>query len=194
VSARKEPLRVRKIDSAQSIKALADPLRLRVLSLLMRDHDRTWTVKEIAAELEQSVTKLYHHVNTLEQAGLIRDVETRLVSGIVEHRYASGQRGLEFDDALYRSADTRDASLANVSYMLDEARDDLVGYLRDETSDPERAMVSKAKLRLTEEEAAELRTAMQELIDRYQSKRSQQRRTATPRTDVLVVVHPASES
>src|ERR1700750_802967 len=95
-----EPMRVRKIDSAEAIKALADPLRLRVLTLLMRDHERTWTVKEIATELGQSVTKLYHHVNLLEQVGLIRDVETRLVSGIVEHRYASGQRGLEFDDAL----------------------------------------------------------------------------------------------
>src|SRR5690349_21212692 len=117
MTAPSEPIRVRKIDSAEAIKALADPLRLRVLTLLMGDHDRSWTVKEIAAELEQSVTKLYHHVNVLENAGLIRDVETRLVSGIVEHRYASGQRGLEFDDALYRSSDTRDASLANVANL-----------------------------------------------------------------------------
>src|SRR6476469_1883077 len=107
-----EPLRIRKIDSAQAIKALADPLRLRMLTVVMGDHDRTWTVKEIASELGQPVTKLYHHVNTLEQAGLIRDVETRLVSGIVEHRYASGQRGLEFDDSLYRSPDTRDDTIA----------------------------------------------------------------------------------
>jgi DNA-binding transcriptional ArsR family regulator len=185
-----QPLRVRKIDSAEAIKALADPLRLRLLTLLMGDHDRSWTVKEIAGELDQSVTKLYHHVNVLEQVGLIRDVETRLVSGIVEHRYASGQRGLEFDDALYRSADTRDASLANVSYLLDEARDHLVGYLGSESADPERVMIAKARLRLTPDEADELRTAMDELVEKFQSRRAKQRATV-PRTEVLIVMHPA---
>lgn len=185
-----EPLRVRKIDSAEAIKALADPLRLRLLTLLMRDHDRSWTVKEIAAELEQSVTKLYHHVNMLEHAGLIRDVETRLVSGIVEHRYASGQRGLEFDDALYRSSDTRDASLANVAYLLDEARDDLVGYLGSDAAHPERVMIAKARLRLTPDEADELRTTIDELVERFRSSRSKQRRTL-PTTEVLIVMHPS---
>jgi DNA-binding transcriptional ArsR family regulator len=183
------PLRVRKIDSAEAIKALADPLRLRVLTLLMRDHERSWTVKEIAAELGQSVTKLYHHINVLEQVELIRDVETRIVSGIVEHRYASGQRGLEFDDALYRSSDTRDASLANVSNMLDEVRDDLVGYLGSETADPEQVMIAKAELRLTQDEVDELRTSIDELVDRFRAERSKERRTV-PRTEVLIVMHP----
>jgi DNA-binding transcriptional ArsR family regulator len=181
---------VRKVDSAEAIKALADPLRLRLLTLLMRDHDRSWTVKEIAAELDQSVTKLYHHVNVLEQAELIRDVETRLVSGIVEHRYASGQRGLEFDDALYRSSDTRDASLANVAYLLDEARDDLVGYLGSDAADPERVMIARARLHLTPDEADELRATIDELVERFRRTRSKQRRTV-PATEVLIVMHPA---
>jgi DNA-binding transcriptional ArsR family regulator len=189
MSAPKRPVRVRKIDSAEAIKAMADPLRLRVLTLLMHDHERSWTVKEVAAELEQPVTKLYHHVNLLEQAGLIRDVGTRLVSGIVEHRYASGQRGLEFDDALYRSVETRDASLANVSYLLDEARDDLVSYLGSENAETERVMVAKARLRLTPDEADELRASIDELVDQFRSRRSKKRRTA-PRTEVLIVMHP----
>jgi DNA-binding transcriptional ArsR family regulator len=192
MSAAKEPLPVRKIDSPEAIKALADPLRLRVLTLLMRDHDRSWTVKEIAAELGQPVTKLYHHVNTLEQAALIRDVETRLVSGIVEHRYASGQRGLEFDDALYRSSDTRDASLANVSYLIDEARDDLLGYLRSETADPERVVVAKSRLRLTPEQADELRASIDQLIDKFQKQRPT-RRKSVPRTEVLILMHPEAD-
>jgi DNA-binding transcriptional ArsR family regulator len=192
MSSAKKPLHVRKIDSPEAIKALADPLRLQVLTLLMNDHDRSWTVKEIAAALEQSVTKMYHHVNTLEQAGLIRDVETRLVSGIVEHRYASGQRGLEFDDSLYNSSDTRDASLANVTHMLEEARDDLIAYLGSEDADHERVMIAKARLRLTQDEADELRTSIQVLMDRFQAQRSKRRKTG-PRTDVLIVMHPASD-
>jgi DNA-binding transcriptional ArsR family regulator len=169
---------------------LADPLRLRVLTLLMGDHERSWTVKEIATALEQSATKLYHHMNLLEQAGLIRDVETRLVSGIVEHRYASGQRGLEFDDALYGSPETRDASIANVSYMVDEARDHLVSYLASHSADTDRVMLAKSRLRLTPEEADELRAAMSALLDRYRGKRDSKSRRTAPRTEVLIVVHP----
>jgi len=192
MSAPKGPLRVRKIDSAEAIKALADPLRLRLLTLLMRDHERSWTVKEIAAELDQSVTKLYHHVNVLEQVELIRDVETRLVSGIVEHRYASGQRGLQFDDALYRSSDTRDASIANIAYMIDEARDHLVAYMGSEAADPDRVMIAKSRMRLTQDEADELRAAIDELVERMGRARSNRRNTA-PTTEVLIVMHPASD-
>ena len=192
MSAPKGPLRVRKIDSAEAIKALADPLRLRLLTLLMRDHERSWTVKEIAAELDQSVTKLYHHVNVLEQVELIRDVETRLVSGIVEHRYASGQRGLQFDDALYRSSDTRDASIANIAYMIDEARDHLVAYMGSEAADPDRVMIAKSRMRLTQDEADELRAAIDELVERMGRSRSNRRKTA-PTTEVLIVMHPASD-
>lgn len=192
MSAPKGPLRVRKIDSAEAIKALADPLRLRLLTLLMRDHERSWTVKEIAAELDQSVTKLYHHVNVLEQVELIRDVETRLVSGIVEHRYASGQRGLQFDDALYRSSDTRDASIANIAYMIDEARDHLVAYMGSEAADPDRVMIAKSRMRLTQDEADELRAAIDELVERMGRARSNRRKTA-PTTEVLIVMHPASD-
>ena len=78
------PERQRVIDSAEAIKAIADPLWFRLLQLLMTSADRSWSVKEMAAALEQPVTKLYHHVKILESAGLITDVESRLVSGIVD--------------------------------------------------------------------------------------------------------------
>jgi len=188
-----KPVRIRKVDSAETIKALADPLRLRILTLLMGDRERAWTVKEIAASLDQSVTKLYHHVKQLEQAQLILDVETRLVSGIVEHRYAAGQRGLEFDDALYGSPETKDASIANVSYLLDEVRDEVVGYLGRADAEPERMMLSKARLRLTADEADELRAAMENLLAEYTGRRDTKARKALPRHEVLMVMVPQPE-
>jgi hypothetical protein len=39
--------------------------------------------------------------------------------------------------------------------MLDEFRDDLVSYLGSDTADPERVVVAKARLRLTQDEADE---------------------------------------
>jgi DNA-binding transcriptional ArsR family regulator len=72
------------------LKALADPLRLNILYALTRRRGPDLpakTVKELAAELGEPQTKLYRHIKHLEAAGLIRSVSSRVVSGIVEHRY-----------------------------------------------------------------------------------------------------------
>ena len=72
------------------LKALADPLRLNMLYALTRRRGpdlQAKTVKELAAELGEPQTKLYRHIKHLESAGLIRSVSSRVVSGIVEHRY-----------------------------------------------------------------------------------------------------------
>lgn len=187
------PVRVRKVDSAESIKVLADPLRLKVLSLLMGDHRKAWTVKEIAAELDQPVTKLYHHVNLLAQTKLIRDVETRVVSGIVEHRYASGQRSLEIDDTMLGSAETRDASLANVVNLMNQNRDDLLDYLQQPDPDLDRVLVHRSRPRLTVDEAKELNDAVLELLSRFEKRRQTQARQALPHTNIFVVIHPEAD-
>jgi len=86
------PIETRVISDPAALKALADPLRLRVLDLVGSEPTRLWTVKDLAAALGQPVTKLYHHVKLLAASDLIVDAETRVVSGIVEHRYRCAQR------------------------------------------------------------------------------------------------------
>jgi DNA-binding transcriptional ArsR family regulator len=71
---------------AGALKALADPLRLRVL-LSVRRQPRT--VKDLAAVLGVPQTRLYYHVKLLEQHGLIRVVDRRMVSGIEERTYSA---------------------------------------------------------------------------------------------------------
>lgn len=71
------------VDDFDTLKILADPLRIRILDL-MRD---PCTVKEVANELDIPPTKLYYHINQLEKHGLIVLVETRIVSGIIEKHY-----------------------------------------------------------------------------------------------------------
>jgi DNA-binding transcriptional ArsR family regulator len=95
---------LRRITSVETVKALADPLRLRLLSALMAtpadEELPVRSVKELAAELSEPQTKLYRHVKQLEAAGLIRVVATRVVSGIVEQRYQACQRDLVFGPEL----------------------------------------------------------------------------------------------
>jgi DNA-binding transcriptional ArsR family regulator len=72
------------ITDVATLKALADPLRVRILLALA---EVAMTVKELAQHLETGTTRLYYHVNMLERHGLVKVVERRMVSGIEERRY-----------------------------------------------------------------------------------------------------------
>ena len=84
------------IHDLATLKVMADPLRMRIIDLLRR---RPATVKEIAGELNTPAKSLYYHVNMMERYGLIRVVETRVVSGIPEKRYRATAYLFNFSEA-----------------------------------------------------------------------------------------------
>ena len=107
---------VREIDSVEGLRALADPVRLAILSALdKRVADGAlpvMSVKELAQHLGEPQTKLYRHVKQLEAAGLIEVAATRMVSGIQEQRYRARQRDLRLSGALIRRhADETEAAI-----------------------------------------------------------------------------------
>lgn len=107
---------IREIDSVQELRALADPVRLAILSALdTHGPDGEFpvmSVKELAQHLGEPQTKLYRHVKQLETAGLIEVAATRVVSGIQEQRYRARHRDLRLSAALYRRhADDSEAAI-----------------------------------------------------------------------------------
>ncbi len=107
---------VREIDSVEGLRALADPLRLAILSALDTHVPGgelpVMSVKELAQHLGEPQTKLYRHVKQLEAAGLIEVAATRMVSGILEQRYRARQRDLRLSAALFRQhADETEAAV-----------------------------------------------------------------------------------
>lgn len=96
----------REIDSVEVLRALADPVRLAILSALDRrgpDGELPiMSVKELAKQLGEPQTKLYRHVKQLEAAELIEVAATRMVSGILEQRYRALQRDLRLSEALFQ--------------------------------------------------------------------------------------------
>ena len=77
------------IDDPRLVKALAHPLRVRILSLLER---RSATPKEMAQELGVPLENLAYHVRTLRGFGFIKLERKRMVRGAVEHRYKLAAR------------------------------------------------------------------------------------------------------
>ncbi|MER5638829.1 helix-turn-helix domain-containing protein [Kitasatospora sp. NPDC002227] len=124
----REPAREREVDDVETLKALADPLRLAILGVLTRHGRDARSVKQVAAELGESPSKLYRHVRQLEKVGLIAVAGTRLVSGIVESRYVAAQRSLRLSRAILQGTpgeqpEALDTLLAALDATRAELRD-----------------------------------------------------------------------
>jgi DNA-binding transcriptional ArsR family regulator len=160
-----ERARVFEIADVATLKAVADPLRMR---LLMALDEGPLTVKELAAKLEVPQTRLYYHVRMLEQFGLLAVASTRLVSGIEERRYAATAESWDIADELINSPAVSDVLKA----MFDLARVELMlamPHARPRPGEPDSTvpMLLGTKGYMTSDEIREFTTAMYELIEKY---------------------------
>jgi len=174
---------VRVVEDIETLRVLTDPLRLAILRVVMRDahvKPRLMSVKEIAEELGEPQTKLYRHIRQLEGVGVIRDAETRLVSGIVEHRYAPGQRELRIEGSVLGRMGEDDAS-ASVAAVIDGFRDHFVTLIRsggvrlwpsadegDTHDDYTRARLASMSSKLSPAVAADFHARLGALMEEFQ--------------------------
>jgi DNA-binding transcriptional ArsR family regulator len=112
-----QELEIRDIDA---LKALANPLRVRVLRTLMPQRR---SAKQVAQALGEGVTKLYRHIKILEQHGFVHAVAHSMVSGIAEIQYRARARSFVVSRAALAEPgqvqSTLDGALA---FVLDRAR------------------------------------------------------------------------
>ncbi len=173
------PAAERVISDVETLKALSDPVRLRILETMVQASDEDWTVKRLATALGVGPTKLYHHVQVLEERGLIRVAGTRVVSGIIETRYRIAQLAVRLDRALLSAsapADEAGAAVAEiVRTIFDTAREDAAravgsGAMELEPGHGDRPSILRQDIkRLTASRAAEFRERLGALLDEFDS-------------------------
>lgn len=88
------------IQDLGQLKALADPLRVRILEALV---ERPRTTKQVAERLGEKPTKLYHHVEALDKVGLIELHSTRPNRGTLEKYFQAVARSFRADPDLFSS-------------------------------------------------------------------------------------------
>jgi len=114
----------------EQIKAVASPLRLRILRLC---NNREWTNKELAVRLERDPATILHHVRLLVAAGLIEPVAVRQGrSGAYEKPYRA--TGLSWQLSFEKAAEDEEqegelAMLSAFRQELAEAGNDAVTEL-----------------------------------------------------------------
>src|SRR5215468_9703403 len=123
------PMRSHEIKDVETLRLVADPTRLAILRVLMNDAEfdpPVLSAKELAAVLDEPQTKLYRHLKQLEEAGLIQVAETRLVSGIIEQRYRTGQMSIGMSSELVANPEFRDETLSLTAAAFNDFRDELL--------------------------------------------------------------------
>lgn len=196
------PAAERVISDVETLKALSDPVRLRILEAMVQAADEDWTVKRIATALEVGPTKLYHHVAILEERELIRVAGTRVVSGIIETRYRIAQLSLRLDRALLSAAGPTDEADAAIEELLrtifDTARDDVGRAVRsgamplDEERGPRHGLLRQELKRLSPARATELIDRLTALLNEYDSDAADDA-DATP-FGLLIAVYPVTDT
>lgn len=82
-------------DSPRRLKAVAEPIRRRILDLVL---ERAATVTELAATLGRPKSSVAYHVDVLVAAGLLKVVRTRRVRAIDERLYGRVGRTILIGD------------------------------------------------------------------------------------------------
>jgi DNA-binding transcriptional ArsR family regulator len=168
-----QPIHERVISDVETLKALSDPVRLRILETMVTAADEAWTVKRIAAALGVGPTKLYHHINILEERELIVVAGTRVVSGIIETSYRIAQLSLRLDRALLAGggADVRSSVHDVIAVVFDTVRDEiergLASGLVKSSDDPLSELMIRGLTMLPPDRAAELRRRLRELLEEF---------------------------
>jgi DNA-binding transcriptional ArsR family regulator len=125
----REPRPEMVITDVEQLRAISDPLRIRLIEAMADLPLRGWTAKELAERLRTKQTKLYHHLNLLEEHGFIEVVETRMVSGILEKRYRVTAVSFRVERSLLTGGGT-DAIAEVLDAIFDKARSEIVAGQR----------------------------------------------------------------
>jgi DNA-binding transcriptional ArsR family regulator len=159
------------ISSFEELKAVSDPLRSRILAVLSRG---AMTTLQVARELGEKPTRLYHHVDILERAGLIRLVREQPKRGTVERYLEPVARVFVIDRGLFNpsgDAPAEDAA-GTVQALVDAVLGQTLAELRERVSagalpmeDRGRMKLARLHVRGSEAQVARLMQAVEALID-----------------------------
>ena len=172
------------VSDVETLKALSDPLRLKILETMVANVQVGWTAKELAAELGVPQTRLYHHIELLLERDLIRLASQRVVSGIIESRYRVAALSFRLDHRLLSNDPSLHAAGRDLLHtVFDSAREEVARALHiyldahpeaatdgdPAGAEPDRPLLSRGLAMLPPARAAEFRSRLLALMAEYET-------------------------
>jgi len=146
-----------KIHKLEQIRLLTDPLKLQLIQAFAEGEK---TTKQVAAELNQGVTRLYRHVDALHEAGLLEIIREKPKRGTVERTFRTVARRFEADRRLFSSHKSPE-SVDAVRDMLRASEDELIGAIMEHGGGEESdAIFMRIRCKRSPEQIEELRRTL----------------------------------
>lgn len=162
------------IKDYETLRVMTDPLRAKIFEMLIEE---PLTIRQVAGRLGLASSKLYYHINLLEQAGLIKLVETRMVSNLEEKVFQSTTSCLEIDHKLlyYGKSPNLEGGVQVLTSMLDTTREDVIRSLQARQSSldqgekphPRRMIINRDVQNLTEAQVKDFEQKLDALITEF---------------------------
>jgi DNA-binding transcriptional ArsR family regulator len=155
------------IDSMEHLELLGDPIRLAIIE----NASRPRSVSEIADALGVPRTRLYHHVNLLEEAGMLRVAETREVGAMTERRYQVAAKSFQPSEKLLENALPQEKAEAMLTALFAATKADFIRAVEigkitlEDPADHRRLTLGRRLARVTPERYDRFVTELDALIE-----------------------------
>lgn len=177
--------------SLDQLRALAHPLRLRMLEVFV---EGPRTTKQVAQMLGEPPTKLYHHANALERAGLLRLSRTRQNRGAIEKWYEATATAIS-GRRLPRSRPMQQAISGLATVALEQTRREVELALRRPPG--VRPLVVRVTAVGNEQRIAQIRKRLLQVLKELRDSKGERKRVAEPsakRWTLTITFAPAARA
>lgn len=160
------------LKSLEQVKILAHPLRVQLLEAFSCEPR---TAKQVAELLGQQPTKLYHHVDALERAGLIKLVKTQKKRGTLEKYYRTVANRFAVDSKLFQMKAQGKEVLGDFQAMfasmfentLSEVNQSIAAKLMKPGNGERHATAARTHIRTTPDQIRKLERKIQMLLKEF---------------------------
>lgn len=153
------------IKDIEQVRLLSDPLKLQLVQAFA-EGDKT--TKQVAAELGESVTKLYRHVDALHNAGLLSITEETRKRGTVERTFRAVARRFEADPALFADENEEQGMDAARDMFRIVQREMLSALAHDSKKTEKEAVFMRLRCKASPKRIRQLRESLNEWIEAAQ--------------------------
>ena len=167
-----DPVDTYRISDLDQVKALANPLRMRILEALAASDPMT--TKQVAESLGEKPTRLYHHVDLLEKAGLIRLTHTRQNRGATEKYYEAIARSFRAGAELFSDespAEQEHALRPMIHTVFDNTTTELLRLIDSSQANDlmeDEGLLSYIEMHLTQEQVNDVQQKLKDVLEYLQ--------------------------
>ena len=149
-----------KIQDLEQIRLLSDPFKLQLIRAFAKGPK---TTKQVAMELDESVTKLYRHVDALYDAGLLEVVEEKKKRGTIERTFQAIARMFEADYSLFNDSENTEGAEAGREILRAQQEEmfKVLAKVSEDDKEEEKPVLMRIRGKVSEKRFLELRDALE---------------------------------